>query len=73
MSKMILVHKKREIEMSYAIVNEFGEYLFSIKNDYITVTPDFDLAMLFYYESAASEMALELQNITGRWFGVKEI
>lgn len=69
----ILVYRKKDVEMSYAIVNEYDEYIFSIKPNYITLTPDLDLAMLFYNESSAYEMALELQVVTNRWFGVVEI
>ena len=69
----LLVYRKKDIEMSYAVVNEYGEYIFSIKPNYITVTPDVDLAMLFYNESSAYEMALELQVVTDRWFGVVEV
>ena len=69
----ILVYRKKEMEMSFAIVNEYGEYVFSIKPDYLTLTPDEDMAMGFYTEKAAYEMAMELQCVTGRWFGVKEI
>ena len=69
----ILVYRKKDIEMNYCIVNQFGEYLFSCKHDYITVTPEKRLAMQFYTESAAQELALELQIVTDRWFGVEEL
>lgn len=69
----ILVYRKKDIEMSYAVVNEYDEYVFSIKPNYVTFTPDLDLAMLFYNESSAYEMALELQSVIDRWFGVVEV
>lgn len=69
----ILVYRKKEMEMNYVIVNEYDEYVFSVKPNYLTMTPDEDMAMRFYNESAAYEMALELQCVTSRWFGVVEV
>ena len=69
----VWVYRKKELEMNYAVVNEYDEYVFSIKPNYLTMTPDADMAMMFYNESAASELALELQVVTGRWFGVVEV
>ena len=68
-----MIYNIPDDEPSFVIVNEYGEYVSKITSNKIYLSSDIEDAICFWYDSAAQEMALELQAVTDKWFGVEEL
>ena len=70
MSDFIFSEPLNKVNYGYILVTEDLKYFMCLGMRQVYLSENIDDAFVFYCESAASEMALELQARTQKWFGV---
>lgn len=70
MSDFIFSEPLNSVHDGYIIVTDDLKFFLWLGMRQVYLTENIDDAFVFYCESAASEMALELQSRTNKWFGV---